>query len=45
MNVKTLKEGFKYLCTAKAMTEFYEANFKNNLNIRIIITVLLEILF
>lgn len=28
MDVKTLKEGFKYLCTAKAMTEFYEANFK-----------------
>ncbi|NNK82014.1 MAG: tungsten formylmethanofuran dehydrogenase, partial [Flavobacteriaceae bacterium] len=28
MNVKTLKKGFQFLCTAKAMTEFYEANFK-----------------
>ena len=28
MDVKTLKKGFKYLCTAKAMTEFYETNFK-----------------
>jgi len=28
MNTKTLQEAYKYLCTAKAMTEFYEANFK-----------------
>ena len=28
MNIKTLKEAYKYLCTAKSMTEFYEANFK-----------------
>ena len=28
MDVKTLKKGFKFLCTAKAMTEFYETNFK-----------------
>ena len=28
MNKETLKKAFSTLCTAKAMTEFYEANFK-----------------
>ena len=28
MNTKTLQEAYTYLCTAKAMTEFYEANFR-----------------
>ena len=28
MNTKTLKEAYTYLCTAKAMTDFYEANFR-----------------
>ena len=28
MNKETLKKGFSKLCTAKAMTELYEANFK-----------------
>jgi len=28
MNKELLKKGFSNLCTAKAMTELYEANFK-----------------
>ncbi|NNK90618.1 MAG: tungsten formylmethanofuran dehydrogenase, partial [Saprospiraceae bacterium] len=28
MNKKTIKEGFKYICRAKSLTELYEANFK-----------------